>query len=67
MSFKGSLKLPGWESTQGSKHRLAKLNDDAIRDMRSGQQTAAELAKKYGVSEWTVKDILQRKRWKHVN
>lgn len=66
MSFKGSLKLPGWESTQGVNHRHAKLNDDAIRDMRSGKQTIAELAKKYGVSEWTVRDIIARKRWKHV-
>jgi DNA invertase Pin-like site-specific DNA recombinase len=66
MGFKGSMRLPGWESTQGSNHRRAKIDEDAVRDMRSGKQTREELAKKYGISAGTVRNIQQRRCWKHV-
>jgi hypothetical protein len=53
---------------KGAKHLLAspKLNDDAIRDIRSGQLSPKETALKYDLDVRNVYNIRSRKTWKHV-
>jgi hypothetical protein len=52
MSLKGSLSLPGWESTAGENHRGCRVTDDGVREIRKAkdQIELAILAKKYGLS-----------------
>lgn len=52
---------------------LAKLNDDAVRDIRrryvrsnAVRSNAKELANEYGVTPRIITDIIKGKRWKHV-
>lgn len=52
-------------SNRGIRHGMAKLNDDEVRAIRelSGLITQEEIGRKFGVSKWTVGDIVRRKRW----
>ena len=66
MSLKGSLKLPGWESTRGEKHRNAILTESQAYEIKFSQTSEAELASKFNVSMWTVRNIRKGLRWKHL-
>jgi hypothetical protein len=50
MSFKGSLSVPGWESTAGEKHRRARLSDEQVDEIRDSLAKPEEIALKYGVT-----------------
>lgn len=55
----------------GGTHPLAKLTDNDIRSIRAEYQprrvTAEQIAAKHGVSVHTIRDVLQRRRWRHIN
>lgn len=51
---------------KGVNHYRAKLNPDAIREIRSGHIRNKDAIKKYGVCSNTVLLIKARKIWKHV-
>lgn len=56
---------------RGIEQKTAKLNDDAVRDIRlnylkNGKPLTA-LAKKYGVEKKTIYNVLKNKTWKHVS
>jgi hypothetical protein len=48
------------------KKRIAKLTEEAVRDIKTSSMNGSQLAKKYGVDRRTVYDILDGKTWKHV-
>ena len=52
----------------GEKSGRAKLNDEAVREIRAmrGIITQHALARKFGVSHTVVYDIQRGKTWKHV-
>lgn len=59
----------GFTLYQGADHPSAKLNDDAVREIRrllSEGQTIAGLARKYGVSTPVIRSIMLNLTWKHV-
>lgn len=54
---------------KGSKHPMAKLAEQDIREMRRSRQAGERnraIAKRYSVSETTVSNILSGKKWSHV-
>lgn len=55
---------------KGEKHPAAKLNADQVRDARraftEGKASGGEIAKAFGVCETTMRLVLQRKTWRHV-
>jgi hypothetical protein len=52
---------------KGREHGKAKLTDDAVRDIRSRRMSVREYMVLYGVSEPTVRQVLRREVWKHVD
>jgi DNA-binding transcriptional regulator YiaG len=50
---------------RGSNHRMSKLTEADVREIRAlgGKMTQPEIAAKFGVSKWTVGDIIRGKRW----
>lgn len=53
----------------GDKHYLAKLNDDAVREIRLRilmQHKIAAIAKDYGVTRMAIMQIKTGRSWKHV-
>ena len=54
----------------GEKNGMAKLTEEQVKEARSLYKPyvvmAKDLAKKYGVSTAQMKEVLQRKVWKHV-
>jgi hypothetical protein len=50
----------------GVKHGCAKIDEDAVRDIRMGNLPRAEYAKMYGISLSQVDKIQKRKRWAHI-
>jgi len=50
----------------GANQRLAKLSDDAVRDIRTSTSSPSELAKKYGVIRRSITMVLAKQTWKHV-
>lgn len=59
----------GDRAKHGAENGLAKLNDDAVRDIRmrfaNGEQQSA-LAREYGVYPTAIHMIVRRLTWKHV-
>jgi hypothetical protein len=56
-------------SCRGTRQHLAKLTDDAVREIRrlnSEGVSQMELARRYGVHQGTIWPILRRKTWRHV-
>jgi hypothetical protein len=50
----------------GDGHYLAKLNADAVREIRSRFASVARMAEKYGVSKGAVSCVLAGRTWKHI-
>ena len=50
----------------GVDHPLAKLNDDAVREIRSKVENTSALAAKYGVDKATIRRVLRGQTWRHV-
>ena len=58
-------------SQPGESHNMAKLKDDDVRQIfneaRSRSSTQREIAKKYGVTQSAISNILTGKLWRHLN
>ena len=56
---------------RGSRNGRAKLTEDEVRSIRVHLffelSSPAELARKFYVSRWVIRDIQKRKTWRHVN
>lgn len=55
---------------QGERHGSAILTERAVRSIRAavaGGLTQASQARLYGVSPMTISDVVNRKRWRHVD
>lgn len=56
--------------TRGVGHGMAKLNDQAVRDIRrryaAGGVRYADLAAEYGISKTNICDVVRGSIWKHV-
>lgn len=50
----------------GEQHYIAKLTEDAVREIRQSSETRNVLAARFGVSRPTINDAIWRKTWKHV-
>jgi len=50
----------------GTKKSNAKLNDEAVRIVRSSPETTRALAARYGVCQSTIAAVLRGLRWRHV-
>jgi hypothetical protein len=67
MMRKGRARLHNTGNWQkGSAHRLAKLTEDAVRQIRTRKCSAVEYANIYGVSPSTVEVIMAGYGWSHV-
>lgn len=66
MSHKGSMSLPGWESTKGEKHRRAKFTDEQIREIRNSTEQIEVIALKYGTTAGYVLEIKRYRRRRDV-
>ncbi|MDA1029086.1 MAG: hypothetical protein O3B41_08555 [Bacteroidetes bacterium] len=55
---------------KGSGNGRSKLTEDDVQSIRfylfTGLKGQSELAKEYGVTRWVIRDVFQRKTWKHV-
>lgn len=58
-------KLLSGTSNRGAQHGMSKLTEDDVRAIRqlSGVMPQAVIGAKFGISKWTVGDIIRRKRW----
>lgn len=50
----------------GERHVIAKLTDDAVREIRSSDQPISKLAEKFGVSISTASSARSGRTWRHV-
>lgn len=50
----------------GIRNAQSKINDEAVRDIRSSTISGIQIAKKYGISNQLVSNIRLRKNWSHV-
>ncbi|MFE8106945.1 HNH endonuclease [Sphingomonas melonis] len=50
----------------GAQNPKAKLNDDAVRQIRASEEQGKDLAAKFGVSPAVVSKIRRRETWRHV-
>lgn len=55
-----------YRKVRGAKNHRAKLNEDAIRAIRSDIRTHVAVAADYGVCESLISSIRKRKSWRHV-
>ena len=53
-------------AVRGSKHKLSKLTDAQVEQIRQSPLASAELARQFGVSDTLVCNIRKGKAWKHV-
>lgn len=51
---------------RGTTHKMAKLNDDLVREIRSSKETGRALAKRLNVSFQVISNIRRRKIWRHI-
>jgi DNA-binding transcriptional regulator YiaG len=51
---------------RGEESGQAILTDDAVRAIRSSNDTQRELARRFGVSPSTIRNIRHRRSWRHV-
>jgi DNA-binding XRE family transcriptional regulator len=55
---------------RGILHGQAKLTDDIVREIRrlyaTGNFTQVELARRFGVSQRTINDVVRQQLWRHV-
>lgn len=56
----------GLRSAAGECNGRARLTKDDVLRIRASSMRPADLAASYGVSPSTIRDVLSRKRWKHL-
>lgn len=61
------MKLSPWPCPRGTHHPKARLSAAAVRDIRTSKEKRAVLAKRYGISVWTVADVRAGKSWAWVS
>lgn len=52
---------------KGTLSPFAKLNEEAVKEIRNSTESRKTLALRHGVSEYTIHDVLRGKSWRHVN
>lgn len=60
----------GLNPSRGEGHKLAKLNDDRVREMRALRHLGVpytRIAKKFGVTAATARHVCTRHTWKHID
>lgn len=64
------IKKGRFKTERGEVRYNAKLNPEKVRQIRTvfakGGATISELANLYGVNNWTITNVVLRRRWKHV-
>jgi len=64
-------KVAKGRQAKGSSNGRSKLNEEQVRSIRVhcmfDLTRPSELGKKYGVTRWVIRDIQNRKTWKHVD
>lgn len=53
-------------ANRGERRWIAKLTDDAVREIRRSSEKGVDLAKRYGVSPTQVTAVRRGYEWKHV-
>ncbi len=55
-------------TTRGDRHPKAKLTEADVLDIRSSSSTSIDLAAKYGVSRYTIRDMrrVKQRNWRHI-
>lgn len=54
---------------RGERHGIAKLTGPKVMEMRAARSRGValcELARRFGVNRWTVRDVVTRKTWRHL-
>lgn len=70
--FLGNTKINALDASakgrlaMGERHFNSKFTENQIRDIRNSTETESLLANKYKVARSTIRNIVSRKRWKHV-
>lgn len=59
-------KLVHGTSNRGERHKLTKLTEAQVFEIREAQETKAAIARRFGVSRTTINRILNRITWAHV-
>ncbi len=54
------------ERDRGEDHPHAKLTEAAVHIIRRSSEDPRVLAREFGVSAWTVRNVLNRKTWVHI-
>jgi HNH endonuclease len=62
----GKKPRAGQIHSQGERHRDAKLNEDAVRDIRKRRMSLAAYGRLYGVTAQSVRSAMYRQTWTHV-
>jgi len=52
--------------TRGGLHPLAKLNDDAVREIRISSEKGVVLARKFNVSQAVISRVRNHGQWRHI-
>lgn len=59
-----------WADVRGAKNPFSKLTEKQVREIRTryatGNLLRRQLALEYGITTGTIKDIIQRRSWKHI-
>lgn len=58
--------IPAEVKARGSKHGIAKLDEDKVRAIRASPKFINDIAAEYGVCRSTISKIRTRMYWKHV-
>lgn len=51
----------------GEAHKMAKLTDGAVREIRSDNRKQSEIAKDHGVSQTLISQVKRRLIWRHIS
>jgi len=51
---------------RGNLNPRAKLTEEVVREIRISGMKASTLAARYGVSLWTIRNVLARRVWSHA-
>lgn len=54
------------QAKRGERHHLAKLTEAAVRHIRASGETAATLAKRFGVTTDSIYNVRNHRTWTHV-
>ncbi len=62
----GRKALPDLPVFHGTEHHMAKIDENAVRDIRASGKKTSALAEEYGLSYSSIQRIRKRLLWKHV-